>query len=151
MKRKLIALVLGLGFLFVPLFVELANPFVYIIVVAIYNIIWITRVLHEDYLDERFYKKWSILRQKSVFYLIIREWGLLSTLALVFLVGERVIFEGVHPLDYLESIFDLSRLVLFLFTSLIFSIGIAFAMKYENEKRYKRLRWKYEKQASQAG
>lgn len=95
---------------------------------AIYKIIW------DEKVEERFYKRWHKARQQGFWINVVRE-GLFSFVQITVLVSISQLFgNGRTPLDILPY---LSGSILLLI--LAFSLTIGTVAQYENEKRYQQI------------
>ncbi|GEL77863.1 hypothetical protein [Tenuibacillus multivorans] len=143
-KKRLVLLILvSIAALFLPLYIELANSFLYIAIIVLMSIFGIIRLTHNDYFDRRFHRKWPKLRDKGFIYHFLREWFKFTLIAIGGWVLQKLIVEGGNLFDILLQLLEVTQIILII--TFAFSLIITPVARYEGKKRYSEVNYKYKK------
>ncbi|NIK11146.1 hypothetical protein [Alkalibacillus almallahensis] len=124
--------------LFLPMFLEFYYLTIYYIAVIILIPIVIFRLIREEKMGQRFYKRWHKAREKGFWRNVILEGGRSLFIMTVILSFSQLVVNGLTPFGIVSELSssEFTWILLFL---IVFSFLNGIVMWYENEKRYYRI------------
>ncbi|MET3683424.1 4-hydroxybenzoate polyprenyltransferase [Alkalibacillus flavidus] len=137
--KLIISIIATVCLLFLPVFFDLYYLTIYYIAVVILIPIVIFRLIREEKVDQRFYKRWDKARDKGFWINVILEGGRSLFIMTVILCFSQLVGNGRTPFGIVSELSNSALTWFFLLFLIVFSFLNGIVMWYENEKRYNRI------------
>lgn len=141
-KRSFVAVILLLGLLALPFFIEIYYIPLYYIAILICIPVSIYRIIYDEKFDLRFYYRWRKANKQKYWVKVFKEGIRYIVFVLIVVSISQLFGNGRTPLEVISKLSGSSLTWILIIVLLIFGLIGGLVACYENEKKYIRIYYK---------